>query len=443
MGEIFNCILMGAAGRDFHDFQRFFRTRPQFRVCAFTAAQIPFIEQRTFPRALAGPLYGDDIPIHPETALPDLIRQHAVDWVFLCYSDLAHEEVMHKASLVQSLGANFALLGPHATELKSTRPVVAVVASRTGAGKSPLSQWLARGLMTEGTRVGVLRHPMPYGDLQQQMVQRFATTADLAHQHCTLEEREEFAPYVEAGQVVFAGVDYAQVLAAAEAESDLILWDGGNNDGPFVTPDLLICVVDALRPGHEHRYYPGETNLRRADIVVISKADGAARETVQQMREDIAALNPSAQLVEAALRVEADDPAALAGRRVLVVEDGPTVTHGGMPHGAGWVVATRHEAAIIDPRPYAVGTLATAYAAYPHLQHVLPALGYSATQVRDLALTIAAAAPGIDLIVDASPGRLEHLFPLPVPVVRVRYGFEQLAGPPLLDAVRSRCVRTN
>lgn len=440
MSETFNCIIMGAAGRDFHDFQRFFRERPQFRVVAFTATQIPFIAARAFPRALAGPHYAADIPIHPEADLPALIREHAIDWVFLAYSDLRHEDVMHKASLVQALGASFALLGPRATELVSTRPVVAVVASRTGAGKSPLSQWLARGLAAHGLRVGILRHPMPYGDLAAQAVQRFASLADLDRQHCTIEEREEYTPYVEAGMVVHAGVDYARVLAAAEREADVVLWDGGNNDGPFIVPDCLVCVVDALRPGHETTYYPGETNLRRADVVVLSKTGGAARDVLDALRATVETINPTAAIVESDLVITVDDPAAITGRRVLVVEDGPTLTHGGMRFGAGLLAAQRHgAAALVDPRPYAIGTIADALRAWPALEPVLPALGYSASQLDDLAATIAAAARDAEVLVDASPGCVSRLLDLPLPAVRVRYGFTALSGPPLLELVLARC----
>ena len=439
-----NVLIMGAAGRDFHDFLRWFRDRPAYRVRAFTATQIPYIATRAFPRELAGPLYDADIPIHPEEELPALIARHAIDWVFLSYSDLAHEDVMHKASLVQALGANFALLGPRATELVATKPVVAIVAARTGAGKSPLAQWLARGLRAAGIRAGVIRHPMPYGDLRRQAVQRFASVDDLERHACTVEEREEYEPYVDAGLCVFAGVDYARVLEAASAESDLILWDGGNNDSPFLRPDLMICVLDALRPGHELRYYPGETNLRRADIVVLNKVGGAARADVEAMRANVAALNPGAAIVEADLVVSVDDPAAIAGRRVLVIEDGPTLTHGGMRYGAGTIAARRHGAAeLVDPRPLAVGAIADALAAYPELHGVLPALGYAPAQLADLAATIAATVRdgGAELVLDASPCRLERLVSFAVPSLRVRYAFEQRSGAPLLDAVRALCGR--
>jgi predicted GTPase len=427
MSEPANCVIMGAAGRDFHDFLRFFRSRPAFRVRAFTATQIPFIECRAFPHELAGPWYDADIPIHAEEELAALIDRYDIDWVFLSYSDLSHEDVMHKASLVQSLGANFALLGPRATELRASRPVIAVVASRTGAGKSPVSQWIAKRLRAAGHRVGVIRHPMPYGDLAAQTVQRFAHADDLMRHACTIEEREEYAPYLDAGLTVFAGLDYQQVLAAAEAESDVILWDGGNNDSPFVRADLLICVLDALRPGHEMRYYPGESNLRRADVVIINKVGTAARADIERMRGDVTQVNPQAEVLEADLAIDVERPATIGGRRVLVVEDGPTLTHGGMSHGAGLIAARRYgAAALIDPRPFAVGTIADTLAACPHLQQVLPALGYSPPQLADLAATINAA--HADLIVDASPCDLGRLIRLTTPTVRVRYRFEQTEG---------------
>ena len=437
-----NVLVMGAAGRDFHDFLRYFRDRPEYRVRAFTATQIPFIERRCFPRELAGPLYDADIPIHAESELPALVARLDIDWVFLSYSDLAHEDVMHKASLVQSLGANFALLGPRATEIAARKPVIAVVAARTGAGKSPLAQWLARGLRAAGLAAGVIRHPMPYGNLAAQAVQRFASAADLERHACTVEEREEYEPYVEAGLAIYAGVDYARVLAAAEAESDLVLWDGGNNDSPFLRPDLLVCVLDALRPGHEFRYYPGETNLRRADIVVINKVGGVPRDELEAMRARVTAVNPRATLVHADLEIAVEDPGAIAGRRVLVIEDGPTLTHGGMTFGAGTLAARRHGAAtIVEPRPHAVGTIGEALAAYPALRGVLPALGYSPAQLADLGATIAAtvAAERVDLVLDASPCRLERLLPFDVPVQRVRYAFTQLDGPPLLEVAQALC----
>ncbi|MCC6873648.1 MAG: hypothetical protein IT378_04995 [Sandaracinaceae bacterium] len=433
------CIVMGAAGRDFHDVMTFFRSHDHFRVMAITAHQIPFIDQRAFPRELAGPAYDADIPIHLERELPRLIRELEVELVFLSYSDLAHEDVMHRASIVQAAGASFVLLGPRQIQLRSSLPVVAVTAARTGAGKSPLSQGIARHLKSRGTRVGILRHPMPYGDLRAQAVQRFASPEDLDRHHCTIEEREEYAPYVDAGQVVFAGVDYATILAHAELESDVILWDGGNNDVPFVAPSLWIVVVDALRPGHEAGYYPGETNLRSADVVVINKISGAAPEGLATVRANVAALRPTARVIESDLEVTADEAAALAGRRVIVIEDGPTLTHGGMPSGAGLVAARNVGAHPIDPRPFAVGTIAQAYRDFPHLGPVLPALGYSDAQIRELSETIAAARP--DAILDASPAHATTWIAHDAPAHRARYRFVQRGGPDLLalvDAALSR-----
>lgn len=437
MTAICRCLIMGAAGRDFHNFQTFFRARPEFRVLAFTAAQIPFIESRSFPRSLAGPLYDADIPIFPESQLLDLIRRLEIDWVFLAYSDLSHEEVMHKASNVQACGASFALLGPRQTQLATHRPVIAVTAVRTGAGKSPLSQFLAGELTKQGRRVGVLRHPMPYGDLERQAVERFASYDDLQRFECTIEEREEYEPYLDAGLTVFAGVDYAQILARAEAEADLLLWDGGNNDFSFLRPTVNICIVDALRPGHVMTYYPGETNLRSADVVVINKVRQASDEVLVALRGRIAELNPRAKVVESDLAVTVEDPALILGKRVLVVEDGPTLTHGGMSYGAGTIAAKLFGAReLVDPRPGAVGTIAEAFQKFPHLHNVLPALGYSEQQRQELAQTIAAS--GAEVVVDASPCRLDRLVPLPVPMVRVRYRFEQLRGEPLLELILSR-----
>ncbi len=430
----FNCLIMGAAGRDFHDFQSFFKQRPEFHVVAFTAAQIPFIETRSFPRELAGKYYATDIPIHSESKLPELIAAHQIDFVFLAYSDLSFDDVMHKASLVQSLGASFVLLGPRHTQLESGKPVVSVTAVRTGAGKSPLSQMLTRHLKQAGFRVGVIRHPMPYGDLTRQAVERFATEEDLDRYHCTVEEREEYEPYVEQGLTIFAGVNYQQVLRSAEQQSDVILWDGGNNDYPFLRAGLSIVVADALRAGHEISYYPGETNLRRADIVVINKVAQADDRELSELRQRISQTNPRATIVTADLEIEVADPDPIQGRRVLVVEDGPTVTHGGMAYGAGWLAAQRFGAAeIIDPRPAAVGTIAKSFADYPHLENVLPALGYSPQQCRELRETIEKS--GAEVVIDASPAHLDRVIQLSIPIVRVRYRFEQKSGKPLTDTV--------
>lgn len=434
------CIVMGAAGRDFHDFATFLREREGWRVVCFTAEQIPFIDERVFPAELAGPRYPDGVPIHLEAELPRLIEEHEVDFVFLSYSDLAHEDVMHKASIVQAAGASFVLLGPGQTQLSSSRPVVSVTAARTGAGKSPLSQAIARHLADRDVRVGVLRHPMPYGDLSAQRVQRFSELADLDRHDCTIEEREEYEPYLELGLTLWAGVDYAAILEAAEAESDVILWDGGNNDTSFVRADLSIVVLDALRPGHEKRFYPGETNLRLADVLVVNKVAQARPGAVEEVKRNARAANPRAAIVEADLEVSADDPAAIEGKRVLVIEDGPTLTHGGMPTGAGHLAATRHGAKeIIDPRPHAVGTIASALERYPHVGPVLPALGYSDAQRAELERTIAACAP--ELVLDASPARVARLLDIEAPTVTVRYRFAQRSGEDLLatvDALLSR-----
>jgi predicted GTPase len=429
----FNCIVMGAAGRDFHDFLTFFAAHPEYRVRCFTAEQIPFIDQRRFPRELAPTGYDEDIPIEPESRLEELISRYAVDFVFLSYSDLPYDEVMHRASRVQAAGASFCLLGPKHTALSSRLPVIAVTATRTGAGKSPLSQLVAVHLSGRGVRVGVLRHPMPYGDLRRQAVQRFASRDDLVRQRCTIEEREEYLPYLELGLRVYAGVDYRRILRAAEEESDVILWDGGNNDLPFVEPGLALVVADALRPGHELAFYPGESNLRRADVVVVNKVDSAPRADVERVRANAALLAPRARIVETALDVVIDDREPISGKRALVIEDGPTITHGGMPSGAGLIAARRRGAEVVDPRPHAVGSLRQAYERYPHIGAVLPALGYSAVQVEELRQTVLGAAP--DIVVDASPAGVGETLALSIPVARVRYQLVQRAGDPLLAIV--------
>lgn len=434
MSPPWSCLILGAAGRDFHDFLTFFRKRPEFVVRAFTAAQIPFIAERSFPRELAGPGCDADIPIYPEERLPELVRELGIDFVFLAYSDLPHERVMHLASEVQSLGASFAMLGPAHTELASKRPVIAVVATRTGAGKSPLSHHLTELLLAAGKRPGVLRHPMPYGDLSSQSVQRFASEADLDRHACSIEEREEYVPYLELGVPVFAGVDYARILELAEAESDVVLWDGGNNDRPFVRAGLAFVVADALRAGHELTHHPGETNFRRADVVVVNKVSEARAEDVALIRRHAAELAPRAQIVEADLVLELDGAERITGRRVLVVEDGPTLTHGGMSFGAGAVAARRHGAAeLVDPRPFAVGSIAALYREFAHLGPVLPAMGYSAEQRAELAETIARS--GAELVVDASPARIDRALRLSLPVIPVRYRFAQRSGTPVGEIV--------
>ena len=428
-----NCIVMGAAGRDFHDLLTFFADHPGFRVRCFTAQQIPFIDARSFPRELAPEGYDEDIPIHPERELEELITRYEADFVFLSLSDLAHSDVMHLASRVHTAGASFCLLGPRHTQLTSRLPVISVTGVRTGCGKSPLSQLIAVHLTTHDKRVGVIRHPMPYGDLRKQRLQHFRERADLDRHDCTVEEREEYEPYLTLGLSIYAGVDYKAILAEAEQHSDIILWDGGNNDTPFIEPGLSIVVADALREGHEISYHPGETNLRGADVVVINKVDQAPPGAVERIRAHVIEYAPKAVIIEGALDVDDSACAVAANRRALVLEDGPTITHGGMPSGAGLVAAQRCGALVVDPRKFAVGSLARALADYPHIGPVLPALGYSEQQCAELSATIAAAAP--DVIIDASPASLEHALKLDIPIARIRYGFRQVAGMNLLGII--------
>ncbi len=356
---------MGAAGRDFHNFNVLYRGHPEYRVVAFTAAQIPNISDRTYPASLAGPGYPDGIPIHPEAELPELIRKEKVEFVMLAYSDLSEADVMHKASAVLAAGPSFLLAGPASTMIRSTKPVVSVCAVRTGSGKSPLSRYVARFFRGKGLRVAVVRHPMPYGDLAAQAVQRFGSLEDLDRAHCTIEEREEYEPHLREGIVVFAGVDYEPILRKAELEADVILWDGGNNDLPFYAPDLHIVVADPWRAGHELTYYPGEANFRMADMIVISKTDSAPLGSVDSVAANAARVNPRAQVARSSLRITAPDAGRIKGRRVLVVEDGPTVTHGGLDSGAGTLLAAREGAIVIDARPFAVGSIAKVYRGVP------------------------------------------------------------------------------
>jgi predicted GTPase len=421
-------LIMGAAGRDFHVFNTVFRDDPEATVVAFTAAQIPGIAGRRYPPELAGPRYREGIPIEPEDALEQLIRDLAVDRVVFAYSDVSHEHVMHAASRALAAGADFSLYGPRRTMLRSRRPVVAVGAVRTGSGKSQTTRYLARRLEAAGLRTVVVRHPMPYGDLVAQRVQRFAEAADLDRHRVTIEEREEYEPHLEAGRVVYAGVDYAEIVRAAEAEAEVLLWDGGNNDFPFLAPNLFVVVADPLRPGHELRYHPGETNLRLADVVVINKVDSAEPAAVRRVRASVEAANPRAAIVEARSAIAVDRP--IAGLRVAVVEDGPTLTHGEMTYGAGVVAARRFGAAeIVDPRPYAVGSIAETLAAHPRLERLIPAMGYGEAQVADLRRTLEAMP--VDVVLSASPIDLGRLLRLDRPVVRVRYELEELAGPSL------------
>jgi len=432
-------VIMGAAGRDFHDFNTVFRDDPDAEVVAFTAAQIPDIAGRTYPAALAGPLYPDGIPIVPEAELVSLCRSRAVDEVVFAYSDIAHSDVMHKASIALATGADFTLLGPAQTMLRAKVPVVAVCAVRTGCGKSQVSRWLSRLFRERGLTVAVVRHPMPYGDLERQAVQRFATSEDLDTADCTVEEREEYEPHLAIGNVVYAGVDYAAILERAEREADLVLWDGGNNDFSFFTPDLDIVLVDPLRPDTVDSHYPGETVLRMADVILVSKVNSAADADVQRVIETSRRINPAATLVRGASPVLLDDPAAVAGKRVLVVEDGPTVTHGGMAYGAGYVAASQAgPAEIVDPRPSAKGRIVDVYATYPHIGPVLPAMGYSEAQLQDLRETINAAP--VDAVVSGTPCDLAKLIDLDVPVIRARYDYAD-AGDPTLESVIDAFLR--
>jgi predicted GTPase len=417
-------LVMGAAGRDFHNFNTVFRDDPAYTVVAFTAAQIPDIAGRRYPAALAGRLYPQGIPIHPEEELTAIIRREGVDRVFLSYSDLRHEDVMHKASIVLAAGASFALLGPAATMLKAAVPVVSVCAVRTGVGKSALSRHVLKWLAGRGHRVVAVRHPMPYGDLEKQAVQRFATFEDLDRADATIEEREEYEPYIESAAVVFAGVDYGRILKGAEAEADVVLWDGGNNDFPFYRPDLQLVLLDAHRPGHETAYHPGETNFRMADVLVVSKVDSAPPENVETLLATVRAVRPGVPVVMAELEVVADRPDLVAGKRVVIVEDGPTLTHGGMKTGAGTVAARRYGAAqVVDARPYAVGAIADAFREFPHLEGEVPAMGYGPQQIRDLEATLNAVPA--EAVVDATPAALTRLIKVDKPLVQVTYEFKE------------------
>ena len=436
-------LILGAAGRDFHCFNVVYRGDPECEVVAFTAAQIPGISHRRYPASLAGPLYPSGVAIEDEADLESLCRRHRVSRVALAYSDLTHAEVMHLASRALACGADFVLHGPRRTMLKSRRPVIAVSGARTGCGKSQTARWIARRLARTGLRVAVLRHPMPYGDLECQRAQRFATRSDLDAASCTIEEREEFEPYVAAGAAVFAGVDYAEILTRAEAEADVLVWDGGNNDFPFLTPDLHLAIVDALRPEQVATHHPGESVVRMADVIVVNKVDSAAPGDVERLVGAARELNPCARIVRTASPPRADDAEALRGKRVLVVEDGPTLTHGGMAYGAGFVAATRAGAAeLVDPRASAAPPIAEVFARYPQIGRVLPAVGYSGAQREALRRTIEDSAA--EVVAVATPIDLAAALGLAKPVVRVRYELEDLDAPGLgaiVDAFRvERCV---
>ncbi len=430
-------LIMGAAGRDFHNFNVFFRGNDRYQVVAFTATQIPDIEGRLYPPQLAGELYPEGIPIYAEVDLNRLIRELAVDQVVFAYSDVSHVTVMHKASQVLAAGADFRLMGGNTTLLASSKPVVAICAVRTGSGKSQTTRRVCDLLRSQGKRVVAVRHPMPYGNLVEQAVQRFASYADLDTHQCTIEEREEYEPHIDRGIVVYAGVDYEAILRQAEQEADVIVWDGGNNDLPFYRPDLHIVVVDPHRPGHEMRYHPGEANLRMAGAVVINKIDTADLEHVAAVRDNIRLVNPGAIVVEAASPIFVDDPAAIRGKDVLVVEDGPTLTHGEMAYGAGVVAARRFGAArIVDPRPWAVRSIADTYAKYPTTGPVLPAMGYGGQQVADLQETINNVP--CDLVIIATPIDLTRVVDIARPTQRVRYELQEIGKPDLADLLRER-----
>ncbi len=430
-------LIMGAAGRDFHNFNTYFRGNKDYEVVAFTATQIPDIEGRLYPPELAGDLYPSGIPIRAEEELPALIKEHVVEQVVFAYSDVPHEYVMHKASLVIAAGADFRLLGTRETQVKSNKPVVSVCAVRTGAGKSQTTRRVSLILREMGYKVAAIRHPMPYGNLIAQEVQRFANYDDLDEYECTIEEREEYEPHIDNGVIVYAGVDYEKILRQAEQEVDIVLWDGGNNDFPFYVSDLQIVVADPHRPGHELKYYPGETNALMADVFVINKVDTADPDNVIQLRENLRQLNPDAIQIEAASPLFVDDPAAIQGKRVLVIEDGPTLTHGGMAYGAGFVAARRFGAAeIVDPRPFAVKSIAATYEKYPETGPILPAMGYGEAQMRDLEATIENA--DVDMVIVGTPIDLTRVIKINKPYQRVRYELQEIGQPTLEDILKQK-----
>ncbi|HHW01608.1 MAG TPA: GTPase [Thermoanaerobacterales bacterium] len=427
---------MGAAGRDFHVFNTYFRDNDSYEVVAFTANQIPNIEGRKYPPSLAGGLYPNGISIYPETELEELIREKNVKQVVFAYSDISHEDIMHKASIVLSSGADFRLMGPKNTCLKSSKTVISVCAARTGAGKSQTTRKVCRILKDMGKRVVAIRHPMPYGDLEKQVCQRFASYEDLDFHNCTIEEREEYEPHIDDGIVVYAGVDYEKILAEAEKEADVIVWDGGNNDFPFYFSDLHIVVVDPHRPGHELNYHPGETNLRMAHIVIINKIDTANIDDINKVRENIENVNPEAIVIEAASPIFVAEPEKICGKRVLVIEDGPTLTHGGMTFGAGYMAAKKFGAReIVDARPYATGSIKDTYKKYAHLSTVLPAMGYGEKQMQELEETINRI--DCDIVVSGTPIDLTRVIKPNKPIVRVRYSLQEIGLPTLADVLKN------
>jgi len=433
-------IIMGAAGRDFHNFNTYFRDNKDYRVVAFTATQIPDIEGRKYPAALAGKLYPKGIPIQAEAELDALIAAYKVDDVHFAYSDVSHEYVMQKASQVMAAGANFVLLGPNDTMIKSRKPVVSVCAVRTGSGKSQTTRRAAAVLREMGLKVVAIRHPMPYGDLARQKVQRFASVADQKKHECTIEEMEEYEPHIVSGTIIYAGVDYGAILEQAQAEADVIIWDGGNNDMPFYKPDLAIVVADPLRVGNELTYYPAEANLRMADVVIINKIDTADGHSIHQLREHVRSVNNRAVIVDAASPITVDHPERITGKRALVIEDGPTLTHGEMKFGAGIVAAQKYGASeLVDPRPYTVGTISATYKKYPGIGVLLPAMGYGDQQVKDLEVTINKVP--CDVVVIGTPIDLNRIVKIQKPTVRVKYELQEI-GQPDLKTVLSRFMQT-
>lgn len=432
----YRVIIMGAAGRDFHNFNVYFRQNKQYEVVAFTAAQIPHIEGRLYPPELAGPLYPKGIKIYSEEELPELIKKYDVDQVILAYTDLSHLTVMNKASLVLACGADFRLMGPKATMLESRLPVISICAVRTGSGKSQTTRKVCDILRKKGLRVVVVRHPMPYGDLKNQVCERFATYEDLDRYNTTIEEREEYEPHIDRGNIVYAGVDYEKILREAEKEADVIVWDGGNNDFPFYKSDLQIVLVDPHRPRHEVSYYPGETNARMANVVIINKIDSAKPDHVEQTLRNIKGLNPKSTIIKAASPITAENPELIRDKRVLVVEDGPTLTHGGMSYGAGIVAARKYAAKeIVDPRPYAVGSIKKVFEAYPHIGCLLPAMGYSPEQVNELKETIEAV--DCDSVIIGTPIDLRRLLKISKPTVRIKYELQEIGKPDLEEILKN------
>jgi len=427
-------LIMGAAGRDFHNFNVYFRDNPNYKVVAFTATQIPDIDGRCYPAKLAGKLYPKGVPIESEENLVEKIAKHDVNLVVFSYSDVSHQYVMERASRAMAAGADFMLLGPKSTQLASKKPVISVTAVRTGSGKSQTTRYVTDILRKHGKRVVVVRHPMPYGDLVKQECQRFASFKDLDRYDCTIEEREEYEPHLERGTVVYAGVDYAKILRMAEREADVILWDGGNNDFSFFVPDIDIVVADPLRAGHEVTYYPGHINLLLADVVVINKVDTAARAQIEHVRESIRKFNPRARIIEAASPLFVEDPSVIEGKRVLAIEDGPTLTHGEMAYGAATLAAEKYGAKeLVDPRPYAVNSIAETFKKYPHIGKLLPAMGYGEEQIRDLAKTIKRT--DCDAVIIGTPIDLKRLIKFDVPSTRVLYELQEIGHPTLEEVL--------